>query len=448
MSFYQNYLFSVLDRIRGRANMERLTFLRESQYWPPERLAAWRTERLNSLLMQARDYSPFYRERLKGLSLPLASLDDLKALPVLKKSDIKNNRERIKCTHLPRGRFLPGRTGGSTGEALHYYYDKEGRDWNRASVYRSQEWAGTSLGEKTVQMSGSHYDYERSEKLFWKAVLFLQRYRSLPVSYVNDAVFSGYFNEIHRFKPTSIWGYASGITLFSQYIRQNHPGADFNFLKAVITSSENLNDRQRRTIESAFGTGKVYDHYGSREFYMASECRIHAGYHIHGEVLLLEVVDPQNNPCPPGKMGRILITDLSNRAFPFIRYEIGDVGVLAEDKPCPCGVTLPKLARVEGRIADLVKLPDRILTPPNLTIVLSDCDGVDQFQIVQKKKDQLDVHLVVNPRYTPENEKYIRDSLSQLIGPMTSLNILHVPSITVPASGKRRFVISEIEEGV
>jgi phenylacetate-CoA ligase len=252
--------------------------------------------------------------------------------------------------------------------------------------------------------------------------------------------------EITSFRPTNIWGYSSGIYYFADYIERKHPGADLSFIRAIITSSETLFDYQREKINRVFGGVKVFDHYGSREFYVASECRQHSGYHIHSEVVLVEVVDENNKEKKPGEMGRILVTDLSNLVFPFLRYEIGDVGSMSGENSCPCGITLPKLQKISGRIADVIVLPDRMLTPPNFTILLSDYEGIEEYQIIQKKKDELTLNIIRNDKYKDEYEKYIRHGLSDLAGPSVRININYVDKINVPLSGKRRYVISEIEK--
>jgi len=445
-TLYQKTIFPIFDLLRGRHNMERLKFLRESQFWPGEKLEAWRLERLNVLLSQAKENSQFHRNRLDRLSLPLKSLEDLQRLPILTKDEIRAHREEIKCENIPASRMELGKTGGSTGEPMHYYYDKQGMDWNRGTVYRSQEWSGTYLGEKTVQMMGSHYDYTERKKLALRFMLWLQRYKDMPVAIINDDLLDRYYRELNAFRPTNLWGYSSGIYNFANFIAKNHPNSRFDFLKAIITSSETLFKHQRDKINQVFGDGKVYDHYGSREMYMASECREHSGYHIHAEVILLEIVGLDGTWKKPGEMGRVVLTDLSNHAFPFIRYEIGDVGVMSEEKRCPCGVTLPKLAKVEGRISDVVVLKDRVLTSPNFTILFSDHEGVDAYQVVQKTTEEIEIFVVKNSKFTQAVEEYLKKSLQHLLGPATRFKINYPSSIQVPKSGKRRFVISEVSK--
>jgi len=444
MNLYQDVFFRFLDLIRGRKTVSRLHFLRKSQFWSKEKINDWQLIKLNELLIHAAENSPYYKKALSSVSLPLNSLSEITRLPVLTKELVRNNFKFIGCLDVPKKRFIHHMTGGSTGEPMHFYWDKSGQDWNRGSVYRSAEWAGTKLGEKSVQMSGSHYDFSEMQNLKNKVVYFLQRYRDCPVAFLDDEKLESHFQEIIKFKPTSIWGYSSGISILAQYIDKNHPNTIFDFLKAIMPSSETLKPEQRELINKVFGRDKVFDQYGSRECYIASECSAHDGYHVHSEVLIVEIVGKDGEHQKPGELGRVLITDLSNHAFPFIRYEIGDVATYAEDEECNCGVKLPKIKSIGGRIADLVVLEDRVLSPPNFTILFSDKQGIKAFQVKQDHINILDVLLETTDDFNQGVHDYVENSLITLCGKNVQINIDVVKEIPVPSSGKRRFVISSI----
>ena len=446
MNLYQDVFFRSLDLLRGRRTIERLHFLRKSQHWDRTALRTWQLDRLNELLAQARANSPYYAKALAECSLPLRSLEEVTHLPVLTKRNIRENFDALQCTNLPRSRFVKSRTGGSTGEPTYYCWDKRGMDWNRASVYRSAEWAGVALGERTVHMSGSHFDYTQAQALHSRIVYFLQRYRDYSVAFLTQELLEQYFVQLNQFQPSSIWGYASGLNVFAQFIEKQHPGARFDYLKAIITSSETLLPEQRQRINKVFGAGKVHDNYGSREMYIGAECSAHNGYHLHADVLYVEVVDKLNRPCAPGEVGRILLTDMANHAFPFIRYEIGDLGAMADATPCPCGVTLPRLQSVQGRVADLIVLPDRVLTPPNFATLFSDFPGIRAYQIRQDKIDRIDVYLVPGDGYEPRIADYVTGAIRQMAGAQASVELHEVADIAVPESGKRRYVVSAIAQ--
>lgn len=444
MNVYQDVVFRAFDRVRGRRTIERLRFLRQSQHWQPERLRQWQLERLNLLLEQARTASPFHRERLRELALPLRSLDQLDQLPILTKAQIKANFDAIKATNLGRTRYVLSRTGGSTGEPMFYFWDKAGMDWNRASVYRSAEWAGTALGERALQMSGSHFDFHQGQKLLNKVVYALQRYRDCSVAAATEQQLEQYYGLLRRFRPTAIWGYASGVDQFARHIDERRGGAEFPFLRAILTSSETLRPEQRSRINRVFGADKVFDNYGSREMYIGAECSAHAGYHLHAEVLLVEIVDAAGRTCSPGERGRVVLTDLSNHAFPFIRYEIGDLAVMGAPEVCPCGVRLPRLQSLEGRIADIVVLRDRVLTPPNFATLFSDKPGIRAYQIVQDSIDELKVIMEPDEDFSETTRDYIARSIEEMVAGQARVRIITDEPIHVPESGKRRFVVSSV----
>ena len=138
----------------------------------------------------------------------------------------------------------------------------------------------------------------------------------------------------------------------------------------VYSAAETLRDFMREEIEEQFNA-KEFDFYGSREVgAVAGECRYGRRYVFimnnvveilpdrHGSATSPEVADhPAQSPARRGDEappeGRILVTNLHTRAFPLIRYEIGDTGAMgAEPGGCPCGSPLPTLAKLTGRVSD------------------------------------------------------------------------------------------------
>jgi phenylacetate-CoA ligase len=444
MNLYQDLFFRGIDALRRRRNIQRLHQLRQSQFWGAGELRLWQIERLNALLSVARKHSPFHAERLAHLVLPLRSLDELASVPVLTKAEIRSRREEIRTRHLPKDRYGLAHTGGSTAEPTYFYLDRCGRDWNRASVYRSAEWAGTRLGRRAIDVSGSPHDLLKAATLRKRLADLALRHRNFGLVAPRPRDFEALRQKLRRFRAHSIWGYTSGLVGLARYLQEHAPDEVFPHLAAVVTSSETLLARDREAIEEAFGPRRLFDHYGSREMYIAAQCQAHDGYHLHADVVLTEVVDAAGEPCAPGEPGRVLVTDMSNHAFPFLRYEIGDVAVLADPAPCPCGVTLPKLASVEGRIPDMVVLPDRVLTPPNFASPIAETPGVLAFQVRQERMDTLRVLIEADDSFDDRSKHRVREIVEALVAGHARVEVVTDEPIVVPESGKRRFVVSEV----
>ncbi len=80
------------------------------------------------------------------------------------------------------------------------------------------------------------------------------------------------------------------------------------------------------------------------------------GIRLGGNVEVLPLVTEfldGNEKVAPGETGEVVCTGLTNYAMPLIRYRLHDV-VVPSDEECPCGVRLPLLKSVEGRLNDFL----------------------------------------------------------------------------------------------
>ncbi|MGH7185727.1 MAG: phenylacetate--CoA ligase family protein, partial [Pseudomonadota bacterium] len=127
-------------------------------------------------------------------------------------------------------------------------------------------------------------------------------------------------------------------------------------LKQVLTISETLPPGLRDLCRDAWGA-PVVDLYSSREAgYIALQCPESERYHIQAEGMLVEILDSEGLPCPPGACGRVVVTPLHNFAMPLLRYELGDVAEAGH--PCSCGRGLPVIDRILGRRQNMLSRPD------------------------------------------------------------------------------------------
>jgi phenylacetate-CoA ligase len=197
---------------------------------------------------------------------------------------------------------------------------------------------------------------------------------------------------------------------------------------------------ERALLEQAFGC-PVFETYGSREFMlMAAECPAHQGLHLSMENLHLELLDDQGAPTPPGQVGRVVVTDLHNLAQPFIRYQNDDLAVMAQG-PCPCGRTLPRLARVEGRILDQIATPDgRRVSGTIFPHLLKDFPAVRDYQARQESLESLVLSIVQASPLSEADRLRLLAILGKAL-PGMRVEIRLVESIPPTPSGKRRVSI-------
>ncbi len=151
----------------------------------------------------------------------------------------------------------------------------------------------------------------------------------------------------------------------------------------------------RRRLESAFGA-PVLDVYGSTECKeIAWQCPSGAGYHVNMESVVVELLGSDGREVSSGETGDVVVTTLTNRAMPLIRYVTGD-RARRVDGPCPCGRGLERLEGIEGRMSEYLHLPGgALLSPYELTSLIETQPGVLQYQITHDSPDTLKVAVVL-----------------------------------------------------
>ena len=202
---------------------------------------------------------------------------------------------------------------------------------------------------------------------------------------------------------------------------------------------------ERETIERVFRC-RVSDRYGCEEVgLIGCECEEHHGMHIPAEHLLVECVRDDGAPTAPGEEGRIVVTDLVNRAMPMIRYRVEDRGVLS-DRSCPCGRRLPLLEKVTGRTADFLVRADRTLVA-GVSLVertLTAIAGLEQMQIVQEAIGKFSLKVVPGDGYGAASEEALATEIRSVFGAETQVRIETVTRIPQEPSGKYRFSVCQV----
>src|SRR5699024_1513581 len=140
----------------------------------------------------------------------------------------------------------------------------------------------------------------------------------------------------------------------------------------------------------------AYDHYRSSEVpWVAGGCQERTGMHVFSDVRHLEIVDGTGGSAPEGVAGEVVATDLANRVFPLVRYRLGDQTQWLSSE-CPCGVRLPRITAVAGRVSDVLRLPDGgAIAGESLTGLFNHAPtAVRQFQLVQDSDHSITIRCI------------------------------------------------------
>jgi phenylacetate-CoA ligase len=445
-SFLAKHLvYPIGDLALGTSVMKYYRQLKQTQWWPLDKLKEMQNAKLQKLVLHAYTNVPYYNNLFNNLGLlpeDIRTQEDLTKLPILAKQIITSNFEDFKAKDFHKYHPILNKTGGSSGEPLQYYITKDLASINWAGMFRGWEWAGYNLGNKRITIGGSSLIPGGKISLFNKIRWALERNLPLSGVHLTEEILESHVNKIIKYKPDFFYGYSSAIYVLTDYCKQM--GIDEIQPKAVFTTAEMLLPRYRFLIEEQFQC-EVYDQYGSNDGgIQALECDEHNGLHITTEKAIVEIVDDEGNPVEPGNSGRIIVTDLHNYAMPFIRYENGDMGTLSTEQ-CPCGRGLPLLKSLEGRTSDILKFSNGVsISGPAVTLIFKDC-AVKQYQLVQTGHNELSVNIIKGNNYSQRDENHFMNVLKHHAGKEISISINYVNEIPPTKAGKHRFIINEYQ---
>jgi phenylacetate-CoA ligase len=214
-------------------------------------------------------------------------------------------------------------------------------------------------------------------------------------------------------------------------------------LREVRTIGEMVTPDLRGLCEEAWGV-KVTDTYSTSEVgYIALQCPVHSHYHVQSESVLVEVVDDDGRPCHPGSIGRVLVTDLHNFAMPLVRYDIGDYAELGD--ACDCGITLPVLRRIVGRVRNmLITASGERYWPMLGSRKYSEIAPVVQHQLAQKELDLVELRIVTREQLSERQEQALRALVLSSLPPGMRLELRYCDQIARGAGGKFEDFVCEL----
>ena len=431
-----------LRRLRfGGRFKDKLDFLEKSQWWSVEQKNDYQFQRFSRMLEIAEQRVPYYRQLFKEIGLcsgDIKSLDDLKKLPVLKKSDIKKFNKSFFSYGVSKADLLESHTGGTTGTPLKLMTTRSCMQAYFAVAWRHRSWFGVDKEMAHATFNGrSIVPRSQNRPPFWCQNL-ASKQTLFSIYHMKTSSLQAYAEELARFPRGYLTGYPSSLHVLAKFLLDRHIELPWR-PKAIFTSSETLLENQSQAISQAFRT-PIADFYGMGEQAVsASQCP-YGFYHFDFEVGIVEVVPIGNDP----HVGRIVCTGLVNEAMPLIRYDTQDIVRLSETE-CPCGRKGLVAKSIDGRIDSYIKTPEGYLLG-RLAHLYTNLYGVQETQIIQTAIDKLKVRVVKASTFSDEDEKKLFKALRDKVGDTMRIKIEYLEEIPREINGKFRAVISQLTE--
>ena len=248
-------------------------------------------------------------------------------------------------------------------------------------------------------------------------------------------------NVILEKKPRIVFSYSSTLIELAKYIERTGIPAEGFTMQSVLTGGEGLSDENRKLLEKVFGC-TVYRRYSDMEMGIlgqdtgdGSEYSLNWGSYYF-ECLKLD----RDEPVEPGEAGRIVVTDLFNYAFPMIRYDTGDLGIMDSSK----NEEFPVLKEIYGRVRDCVyAVNGTLISPAKIFVTMWGSKAIKQWQFIQENKDSYVLKLNCSDKI--DSEMYI-SKFKEILGETADIKIEIVDEIPVTSSNKRRAVICNYQK--
>ncbi|MEM2583543.1 MAG: AMP-binding protein [Candidatus Thermoplasmatota archaeon] len=343
---------------------------------------------------------PLYREKYKGIDINSINLENISSLPILKKDDIRKNFDKI--IPYKSKKYSIVSTSGSTGKPVSIYVDFY--TIIKALIALLRELKEYDIKWMKDRMSIiADLSPDAIEEFYLRRCLPI-KLKNLQILHVGEDV-EKMAEKIEKFNPKFIGGYPSSLRAIA--IIKRKKGLKIE-PEVMASSGAVLDEYTKKYIEETFNA-RVYDVYGSTEAGpVAYECK-RGNYHLHYDMVHVEIVDENDNPTD--KTGRIVVTKLYGNATPIIRYDGLNDFITPIKNKCGCGINSPIIKRIEGRKADSIILPSGKIIPPfTITGIPAKVMyslhrfSIDQFQIIQNNEYEIIVNLVIDKN---ENMKEI-----------------------------------------
>lgn len=444
--FLQNFAVSMLGGVHqrqrfGGAFNDYLIDAEVRKSWSVDMLREYQFKELSRFLSFACDNSPYYRGAFKKAGFhpsDLKSVDDLRLLPILEKTDLQKNSSIIQA--VPESAIIHRvRTSGTTGTPLSAGFIRDDLAARFAFLYRMLGEYGITCRSKSVRFSGGTF-FPRAEKngIFWRHSFFRKQLFMSSYHLKEDFVAS-YIDKLSAFKPDLVDGYPSAMYLIAQQmIGSSRVGAFMP--KVFMCTGETLEDYQREVIQAAFPGSVILNQYASAEGAPFITQDTSGSLVVNIDSGVFEFFRPGTTElAQPGEIAELVVTSFTTHAFPLIRYRIGDTVRVSDQYSKDW--SMPTVSGIYGRRDDLVYTKYRGWVGRLSPAIKAGPKTIREAQVQQLSEDAFILRVVPSAGYETADVNAIIRELKERLGPVDINVELHERGLSRGPNGKLRSVI-------
>lgn len=383
-----------------------------------KRIEALRDRRIRRMVAYAAAHTPYYRTLFAREGIDprvIRTAADLDRLPLTEKQTVRSQPDLFLADTAQGRAALSFLTSGSTGQPTRVHHDRHSLLCNIAWGERERDPQIKAAGSfrPTEVYIGNETAVIRDVTAFYNANTLMPRPRRRFVSVLTPIEEVAAL--VNDRKPDLLVGYGGWIDQFFKTVAAR--GLEIHRPKMALYMAEALPHGGREFIEEAFGVPVLSRYSAAEAFKIGYVCECRSGFHLHEDLTHLRIVRPDGTSADPGESGEIVISNLVNRGSVLLNYRIGDVGSI-DPSPCACGRTLKRLSELEGRVEDIVTLPDGgFVHPRAFWEVFKHDPRILQYQIVQTELRRFELELTtIDDAAFAEAYAAVKPRLSRILG--------------------------------
>ena len=362
----------------------------------PEIIKREQERLLNEQVRYCRAKSPFYREKLAALPDRDLRLEDLPLLPLTSKHDVHTQNHAF-IAAAPQDIADVVFTSGTTGRPCKIVYTLS--DLQRIAYSDATGFRSTGMTDLDTALITCTLD-----RCFIAGLAYTMGTIRLGAATIRNGLntLDSHADIIRHNDVTAIVGVPSFLVKLGDFLQSSH--VDLDKIKHILCIGESLRDKDMARTPLAqkleqHWPGRVYSTYASSEVVTSfTECSQRYGGHPAPDLGILEIIDANGNPLPPGEIGEVVITPLKLEGMPLLRFRTGDISFMMTE-PCPCGRNTVRLGPILTRKAQMLKVKGTTLYPANFFNVLDQIDGVDNYYLEvtgDSLSDTIDLYISFN----------------------------------------------------
>jgi len=380
-------------------------------YRPRDQIAAFSEDLLRRHLRYCFEHSPYYRQRFQASGIApddLRAMDDLRLFPLTTKEDLEQNGEALLA--VPPSQIVDAcQTSGTTGKPVIMYQTAEDLarlGYNEEISFRM---AGMTQDDRVLIACALG-------RCFMAGLAYFEGVRRIGAMAIRAGAESPAMlaESVLIYRPTVIVAVPSTALAVARTLRERGCAPETLGVRICIAIGEPV--RRADLYLNALGSqvaaqwdAQVLSTYASTEIATSfPDCTAGNGGHVHPDLVVVELLDDNGEPVPPGCPGEVVATPLQVTGMPLVRLRTGDIATL-HDGPCPCGRNTPRLGPVMGRKQHMLKIHGTTVYPPAVHDVLHEIPGVCNYFLEVFSEHDLSDRLRVTVGLAPECRLTIGD---------------------------------------